>query len=77
VDTRDQPLDILSEIRSTTPTRRKKRLEKLAAPMLVEVAGVMLAEWEREVDRLRVELEKRDFHICRLEDFLGKGPGSD
>jgi len=77
VDARDRPLDILSEIRSTPPTGRKRRLEKLARPMLVEVAGVMLAEWEREVGRLRAELDQWEYHIGRLEIFLGKGPGRD
>lgn len=69
-DPKEQGLDILSEIQSTSIAERPRRLEKLAKPMLVHLVGLALAEWRRDKDRLEAEIEKRDFHISKLEALL-------
>ncbi len=67
---KDQALDILSEIRSTPASERRRRIEKLEKPMLVHLAGLAFLEWDRERGLLQAEIEKRDYHISRIEAIL-------
>ena len=60
----------LEELRNTPEQHRRGRLQRLTKPILVQVAEVMLRKWERERTRLTDEIEKRDFHIERLEALL-------
>jgi hypothetical protein len=67
---KEKLIKILEDLRETPKSQRRSRLTRLHKPILVQVAEVMLQKWERERHRMEVEIEKRDFHIERLEALM-------
>ncbi len=69
-DGKGQLWQALDELRNTPEKHRRGKLQRLTKPILVQVAEVMIRKWERERTRLLTEIEKRDYHIERLEALL-------
>lgn len=72
----NQTLDLLAEIRATPEPKRASRLAKLAKPVLVQMAALMLREWDEETRMLRAEIDRRQYVIERLEGLLGPRAGN-
>ena len=74
MDPKDELIKILQDLRDTPDNLRRGRLQRLTKATLVQVAEVLLKKWERERQRLKIEVEKRDFHIERLEALVQPKP---
>jgi hypothetical protein len=63
-------MQVLQELRELPEGRRRIRMQALTKPVLIQIAEVLLRKLERESSRHVIEIEKRDFHIERLESML-------
>jgi hypothetical protein len=63
-------MQILQELRALPEGKRRIYMQTLTKPVLIQVAEVLLRKLERETSRHVIEIEKRDFHIERLESML-------
>ncbi len=70
MEMKDQLIETLLLLRTTPERQRRGKLQRLTKPVLVQVAEVLLRKWERERIKLQEEVEKRDYHIERLEAML-------
>jgi hypothetical protein len=70
MDARAYLMHVLNDLRETPDKKRRPRLQTLTKPVLIQVAEILLRKLEREQTRYQVEIEKRDFHIERLEAML-------
>ena len=74
MDTRAYLMQVLKDLRETPDKKRRGRLQTLTKPVLVQVAEILLRKLEREQVRHEIEIEKRDYHIERLEAMLQPRP---
>jgi hypothetical protein len=63
-------MQVLQELRALPEGKRRIRMQALTKPVLIQIAEVLLRKLERETSRNVIEIEKRDFHIERLESML-------
>jgi hypothetical protein len=61
---------VLQDLRALPEGKRRIRMQSLTKPVLIQLADVLLRKLELETERNAIEIEKRDFHIERLESML-------